>query len=206
MWRCPSCRISAAGPARTLQDHHGSGIVIGPTVAYLDRAYLDARAHGWSREPVIEMLIPSTLDDSLAPPGQARREPVRAARGAAPAGGRSWDDAKEEFADLVIDTVGRHAPNFKASVLGRQVLSPLDLERRFGLIDGDIFHGQLSARPALQRAARARPCRLPHAAVRRFTCAAPAPTPAAASQGCPGATRPLKSFAISDAVHGWAVR
>ena len=72
--------------------------------------------------------------------------------------GRSWDDAKEEFADLVIDTVSAHAPNFKASVLGRQVLSPLDLERRFGLLDGDIFHGQLtldqlfSARPVLGHA------------------------------------------------------
>jgi phytoene dehydrogenase-like protein len=69
--------------------------------------------------------------------------------------GRSWDDAREEFADLVIDTVNRHAPNFRASVIARQVLSPLDLERRFGLPDGDIFHGQLtldqlfSARPVL---------------------------------------------------------
>ena len=72
--------------------------------------------------------------------------------------GRSWDDAKEEFADLVVDTVSRHAPNFKASVIARQVLSPLDLERRFGLVDGDIFHGQLtldqlySARPVLGHA------------------------------------------------------
>ena len=73
-------------------------------------------------------------------------------------GGRSWDDAKDTFAGLVIDTVTEHAPNFKASVLGRQVLSPLDLERRFGLVDGDIFHGQLgldqlySARPVLGHA------------------------------------------------------
>ena len=72
--------------------------------------------------------------------------------------GRSWDDAKDEFADLVIDTVDAHAPNFKASVIARQVLSPLDLERRFGLVDGDIFHGQLtldqlfSARPVLGHA------------------------------------------------------
>ena len=72
--------------------------------------------------------------------------------------GRSWDDAREEFADLVIDTVGRHAPNFRASVVARQVLSPMDLERRFGLVDGDIFHGQLtldqlySARPVLGHA------------------------------------------------------
>jgi phytoene dehydrogenase-like protein len=72
--------------------------------------------------------------------------------------GRSWDSAKEAFADVVIETVTQHAPNFRASVLGRQVLSPLDLERRFGLTDGDIFHGQLgldqlfSARPVLGHA------------------------------------------------------
>jgi phytoene dehydrogenase-like protein len=60
--------------------------------------------------------------------------------------GRSWENEqeKEAFADLVVDTVTRHAPNFKAAVLGRQILSPLDLERRFGMVDGDIFHGALS--------------------------------------------------------------
>jgi phytoene dehydrogenase-like protein len=69
--------------------------------------------------------------------------------------GRSWDDARETVADLMLDTVERYAPGFKSSVLGRQILSPLDLERRFGLIGGDIFHGQLAldqlwaARPTL---------------------------------------------------------
>jgi phytoene dehydrogenase-like protein len=145
-------------PGGQQQDHHGSGIVIGPTIDYLDRAYLDARTHGWSSEPAVEMLIPSTLDDTLAPPG--RHVASLFVQHVAPhlPGGRSWDDAKEEFADLVIDTVGRYAPNFRASVIARQVLSPLDLERRFGLIDGDIFHGQLSldqlfsARPVLGHA------------------------------------------------------
>ncbi len=133
-------------PGTNKQDHHGAGIIIGPTIDYLDRAYLDARREGWSREPVVEMLIPSTLDDSLAPPGQhvaslfvqhvAPQLPTP----------RTWANAheKEAFADLVIETVNRHAPNFKASVIARQVLSPLDLETRFGLVDGDIFHGQLS--------------------------------------------------------------
>jgi phytoene dehydrogenase-like protein len=145
-------------PGKAAQDHHGSGIVIGPTLGYLERAYLDARACGWSRQPVVEMLIPSTLDATLAPPGRhvaslfvqyvAPRLPQ----------GRSWDDAKDEVADLVIDTVTAHAPNFRASVIARQVLSPLDLERRLGLIDGDIFHGQMtpdqlfSARPVLGHA------------------------------------------------------
>jgi phytoene dehydrogenase-like protein len=145
-----SCR-----PGTTPQDHHASGIVIGPTIGYLERAYLDARAYGWARKPVVEMLIPSTLDPALAPPG--RHVASLFVQHVAPhlPGRRSWDEAKEEFADLVIDTVTEHAPNFKASVLGRQVLSPLDLERRFGLVDGDIFHGQLSldqlfsARPVL---------------------------------------------------------
>jgi phytoene dehydrogenase-like protein len=145
-------------PGTQQQDHHGSGIVIGPTVGYLDRAYLDARQHGWSREPVVEMLISSTLDDTLAPPG--RHVASLFVQHVAPhlPDGRSWDDAREEFADLVIDTVGRHAPNFRASVIARHVLSPLDLERRFGLVDGDIFHGQLtldqlySARPVLGHA------------------------------------------------------
>ena len=145
-------------PGKAVQDHHGSGIVIGPTVDYLERAWLDARAHGWSRQPVVEMLIPSTLDPALAPPG--RHVASLFVQYAAPRlpGGRSWDDAKSAFADLVTDTVTAHAPNFKASVIGRQVLSPLDLERRFGLVDGDIFHGQLaldqlfSARPVLGHA------------------------------------------------------
>jgi len=145
-------------PGTERQDHHGAGIVIGPTLDYLERAYLDARAHGWSREPVVEMLIPSTLDDSLAPAGQHVASLF--VQHVAPhlPGGRSWDEAREEYADLVIATVDRHAPNFKRSVLARQVLSPLDLERRFGLVDGDIFHGQLtldqlySARPVLGHA------------------------------------------------------
>ena len=126
-------------------------------MAYMDQAYLDARVHGWSRAPVVEMLIPSTLDDSLAPRGQhvaslfVQHVAPRLAQG-------SWDDHKAAFAEVVIDTVTAHAPNFRRSVLATQVLSPLDLERRFGLIDGDIFHGQLgldqlfSARPVLGHA------------------------------------------------------
>lgn len=131
-------------PGTTPQPHHGAGIVIGPTVDYLDRAYLDARTTGWAREPVVEMLIPSTLDQGLAPAGQHVASLFVQHVSPKLPDGRSWDAAKDEFADLVIETVTRHAPNFRQSILGRQVLSPLDLERRFGLIDGDIFHGQLS--------------------------------------------------------------
>jgi phytoene dehydrogenase-like protein len=135
-----------ARPGTSLQDHHGAGIIIGPTLDYLERAYLDAKLHGWSREPIVEMLIPSTLDDSLAPPG--KHVASLFVQHVAPhlPEGRSWSDPseKEAFADLVIDTVGKHAPNLRNAVIARQVLSPLDLEQRFGLVDGDIFHGQLS--------------------------------------------------------------
>lgn len=149
-----------ARPGKVLQDHHGSGIVIGASLDYLERAYLDARREGWSREPVVEMLIPSTLDATLAPPGQHVASLFVQHVAPQLPGGRSWADAreKERFADLVIETVNRHASNFRGSIVARQVLSPLDLERRFGLIDGDIFHGQLgldqlfSARPVLGHA------------------------------------------------------
>lgn len=133
-------------PGSAPQDHHGSGIVIGPTLDYLDRAYMDSRAQGWSSRPVVEMLIPSTLDGALAPKGAhvaslfvqhvAPRLP----------GGRDWanDVERQAFADIVVNTVNEYAPNFTRSVIARQIHSPLDLERRFGMIDGDIFHGQLS--------------------------------------------------------------
>ncbi len=135
--------------------HHTAGIIMAPTLAYMDRAYMDARAHGWSREPIVEMLIPSTLDPTLAPEG--RHVASLFCQHVAPQlpGGRSWDDHREEVADLMIATVDRHAPGFAASVIARQVLSPADLERTFGLVGGDIMHGQLSldqlfsARPVL---------------------------------------------------------
>ncbi|MGI9403069.1 MAG: phytoene desaturase family protein [Hyphomicrobium sp.] len=144
-------------PGKEQQDHHGAGIIIGPTLKYLERAYLDARLDGWSREPVIELLIPSSLDSTLAPKGgHVASLFVQHVAPRLP-GSRTWEDEREveAFADLVIETVNRHAPNFKAAVIARQALSPLDLERRFGMVDGDIFHGALtlnqlfSARPQL---------------------------------------------------------
>ncbi len=138
--------------------HHSSGIVIGPSVSYLDRAYIDAQADGWSKEPIVEMLIPSTLDDSLAPDGQHVASLFCQQFAPKLPSGESWDAHREAAADLIIETVNKYAPNFKASVLARQIHSPLDLERKFGLIDGDIFHGQLipsqlfSARPVLGHA------------------------------------------------------
>jgi len=139
-------------------DHLTAGIIIAPSLDYMERAYLDARASGWSRAPIVEMLIPSTLDDSLAPPGQHVASLFCQHVAPELPDGRSWDDHREEVADLMIATVDQHAPGFAASVLGRQIMSPLDLERTFGLIGGDIFHGALrlnqlfSARPMLGQA------------------------------------------------------
>jgi phytoene dehydrogenase-like protein len=148
----------SALPGRAPAEHHGAGIVIAPSLAYMERAFFDARLSGWSAEPVVEMLIPSTLDDSLAPPGGYVASLFCQHVAPALPGGRSWDEARETVADLMIDTVESYAPGFKGSVIARQILSPLDLEREFGLVGGDIFHGRLSldqlysARPVLGHA------------------------------------------------------
>ena len=142
-------------PGRSLAEHHTSGIIMAPSLAYMDQAYLDAKSDGWSKRPIVEMLIPSTLDDSLAPPGQHVASLFCQHVAPVLPDGASWDRHRDEVADVMIDLVNSHAPNFKASVLGRQIMSPLDLERTFGLIGGDIFHGALSldqmfsARPML---------------------------------------------------------
>ncbi len=142
-------------PGSDRAPHHTAGIIIAPTLRYMERAYFDARDQGWSRQPIVEMLIPSTLDSSLAPPGQHVASLFCQHVAPQLPNGESWDMHRETVADLMIDTVNAHAPNFKAAVLGRQIMSPLDLERTFGLVGGDIFHGALSldqmfsARPML---------------------------------------------------------
>ncbi len=139
-------------------DHLSAGIIIAPSLGYMDRAWQDAREYGWSRQPVVEVLIPSTLDDTLAPPGQHVASLFCQHVAPELPEGRSWDDHREQVANLMIATVDQYAPGFAASVIGRQMLSPLDLERQFGLLGGDIFHGALtlnqlfSARPMLGHA------------------------------------------------------
>ena len=135
--------------------HLTAGIILAPNLSYMDRAYRDCVQDGWSRRPIVEMLIPSVLDDSLAPRGAHVASLF--CQHVAPrfADGSSWDQHRETVAGLMIDTVEEYAPGFKASIVGRQALSPLDLERLFGLPNGDIFHGALtldqlfSARPML---------------------------------------------------------
>ncbi|KPF79180.1 FAD-dependent oxidoreductase [alpha proteobacterium AAP81b] len=135
--------------------HLSAGIILAPSLAYMEQAWIDARQHGWSRAPIVEMLIPSTLDDSLAPAGQHVASLFCQHVAPELPNGASWDDHRDTVADLMIATVDKAAPGFAASVLGRQIKSPLDLERDFGLIGGDIFHGKLSldqlfsARPVL---------------------------------------------------------
>ena len=142
-------------PGTMRAEHHTAGIIIAPTMDYMDQAFTDARALGWSRQPIIEMKLPSTVDDSLAPPGQHVASLFCHQFAPVLPDGRQWDDEREAAADHIVDTVTAHAPNFKAAILGRMILSPVDLERKFGLTGGDIFHGHMSldqlyaARPML---------------------------------------------------------
>ncbi len=136
-------------------DIHRSGIVIGPTLQYMDRAYLDARTHGMSREPVVEMLIRARWMIHWRRRACTWRACFASNFAPTLPDGRSWEEERQRAADLIIDTVTRYAPNFRSSVLGILALSPFDLEQRFGLPSGDIFHGALgldqlwAARPLL---------------------------------------------------------
>ncbi len=136
-------------------DYLTGGIIIAPSLAYMDQAWLDAKANGWSDKPIIEMLIPSTLDDTLAPKDKHVASLFCQQFAYNLPGNLNWNDAREQAADHIIKTVDTYAPGFAKSILGRQVLSPLDLERKFALTGGDIFHGRMSldqlfsARPVL---------------------------------------------------------
>jgi phytoene dehydrogenase-like protein len=159
------------------------------------RAYTDAKANGWSKEPIVEMKIPtSTVDDSLAPPGQhiaslfcQQFAPVL------PDG--TWDDEREAAADLIVDTVTNACAQLQGAVIARQIHSPLDLERKFGLIGGDIMHGHMS----LDQLWAARPM-LGHgdyrARSRGSICAARAPIRAAASPARRGTMRRTRYWPI----------
>ena len=136
---------------RATTDHLTGGIIIGHSMEYLDHAYLDARKRGWSEQPIVEMLIPTTLDPGLAPEGQH----VASLFCQQFSPDVDWEQHRDTAADLIIDTVEAYAPGFKDLIVGRQVLSPLDLENVLGLVRGDIMHGVLSldqmysARPVL---------------------------------------------------------
>jgi phytoene dehydrogenase-like protein len=124
-------------------EHLRGAISFSPSVDYMERAYDDAKYDRFSRRPYIDMIIPTLVDPSMAPPGKhvmscfVQYAPYHLAEG-------NWDDQREAFGDTVIDTIAERAPNIRDIILHRQVLTPLDLEREFGLSEGNIFHGELS--------------------------------------------------------------
>ncbi len=142
-----------AAPADDPEGGLRSGIIMAPSLKYMEQAYFDARQFGFARQPVVEMLIPSTVDDSLAPPGAHVASLF--CQQFAPAPEAGWDELKPQAVEAIFATVNAFAPNFRDSLLGYRALSPLDLEREFGLVGGDIFHGAMgldqlfSARPVL---------------------------------------------------------
>jgi phytoene dehydrogenase-like protein len=123
--------------------HLRGAISISPSIEYMERAYDDAKYGHYSRRPYVDMVIPSLTDPSVAPPGKhvlscfVQYAPYKLAQG-------TWDDHKEAFGDTVVDTIAEHAPNIKKIIIARQILTPLDLEREFGLTQGNIFQGELS--------------------------------------------------------------
>jgi phytoene dehydrogenase-like protein len=127
------------GPGRHLR----GAISISPSIDYMERAYDDAKYGRYSRRPYIDMVIPSLTDPSVAPPGKhvmscfVQYAPYHLKQG-------NWDEHREAFGDTVINTIAEYAPNIKEIILHRQVLTPLDLEREFGLTEGNIFHGELT--------------------------------------------------------------
>ena len=131
-------------PGKDISEHHKSGIVIAPSLSYMDQAYTDAKQFGWSRNPIVEMLIPSTVDSSLAPEGKHVASLFCQQFAPKLPESKSWHDEKENAANTIIETVNSFAPNFKESILGKSILSPLDLEEKLGLLGGDIMHGVMS--------------------------------------------------------------
>src|SRR5436309_3038452 len=125
-------------------DAHLRGTIhIAPTLDYMEQAYDDAKYGRPSANPILECTIPSVVDSTLAPPGRhvmsffVQYAPYQLRNG-------GWDQEKDRFADRCFDILNEYAPNFKRSVIDRQVLSPLDLERRFGLTGGNIFQGAMT--------------------------------------------------------------
>ncbi|HKW74987.1 MAG TPA: NAD(P)/FAD-dependent oxidoreductase [Terriglobales bacterium] len=124
--------------------HLRGAISISPSVEYMERAYDDAKYGNYSRRPYLDIVIPSLTDPSVAPPGKhvmscfVQYAPYKLRPGL------DWDDQREAFGNNVIDTIAEHAPNLRNIIVDKQVLTPLDLEREFGLSEGNIFQGELS--------------------------------------------------------------
>ncbi len=126
-------------------EHLRGAISFSAAVDDMERAYDDAKYGHWSHRPYMDMIIPTLVDPTMAPPGKhviscfVQYAPYQLD----PSLG-SWDDNREAFGDAVIDRIAEVAPNIRDIILHRQVLTPLDIERRFGLTEGNIFQGELS--------------------------------------------------------------
>lgn len=148
-------------PGRQVPGYGEAGIILGHSLDYQDRAWSSAREKGWSDEPVVEMLVPSLVDDSLAPDGCHVASLF--CQQFSPELGSGWDKQKDAAVEAILSTVESAFPGFRSRIVGLQALSPWDLEQQFGLPRGDIFHGRLSleqlfsARPALGHAQYAMP-------------------------------------------------
>jgi phytoene dehydrogenase-like protein len=130
-------------PGATLAPQHRTTIHICPSMDYMDRAWEDAAAGRPSTSPMLEITIPTTYDDSIAPPGKhimsmfVQYAPYDLRE-------ENWDSIKESFADRCIAILAEHAPNIKQAIIHRQVVSPLDMERDYSLTGGNIFHGDMT--------------------------------------------------------------
>jgi len=130
----------SALPGTQPQPHHASGIIFAPSLAYMDAAWHSAVAHGHATQPIVEMLIPSVVDTTLAPKG-AHVASLFCQQFKPDA---DWATLKERAVQAIFSVVQSYCPNFRSALLGWRALSPADLENEFGLTAGDIFHGQLS--------------------------------------------------------------
>jgi phytoene dehydrogenase-like protein len=144
--------------------HHRGAISISPSIDYLERAFDDAKAGGFSRRPYMDIVFPSMIDPNMAPPGKhvasifVQYAPYHIEGG--------WTDARREaFGDAVIETLSAYAPNLKSAIVGRQVITPADIEQKIGLSEGNIFQGELALqqlffqRPALRWSSYSTPIR-----------------------------------------------
>src|SRR5579862_3881488 len=171
--------------------HLRGALSISPSVDYMERAYDQAKYGEFSRRPYIDMVIPTLTDPSIAPPGKhilscfVQYAPYKLSSG-------NWDEQREAFGNTVIDTIAEYAPNIKNIIIGKQFITPLDIERQTGLTEGNIFQGELSLeqlfflRPAAGWARYRTPIRKP------YMCA-PATNPGGGIMGAPG---PLAALEI----------
>ena len=131
-------------PGTSVGPQHRGTIHISPTMEYIERAYDDAKYGRPSQAPIIEATIPSALDETLAPPGKYVMSMFTQYFPYKLAPGLSLAEEREQYADRCFDLMNEYAPNFKRSVIARQVLTPVDLEERFGLTGGNIMQGVMS--------------------------------------------------------------